>query len=59
MQIITSSGQIIEVDGVNHVPLEVDQLQIFAAQRYSIVMKADQPINNYCMVKICVTLSRY
>ncbi|EIN14729.1 laccase [Punctularia strigosozonata HHB-11173 SS5] len=38
---------IIEVDGVNTQPLVVDQIQIFAGQRYSIVMKADQPINNY------------
>ncbi|EIN14730.1 laccase [Punctularia strigosozonata HHB-11173 SS5] len=38
---------IIEVDGVNHQPLEVDSLQIYAGQRYSIVLKANQPINNY------------
>lgn len=29
---------IIEVDGVNSQPLNVDSLQIFAAQRYSIVV---------------------
>ncbi|EIN05334.1 laccase [Punctularia strigosozonata HHB-11173 SS5] len=38
---------IIEVDGVNHEPLEVDEIQIFAGQRYSIVMAADQPVDNY------------
>ncbi|KAI9429941.1 laccase [Lactarius psammicola] len=38
---------IIEVDGVNHQPLVVDSLQIFAGQRYSLVLKANQPVNNY------------
>ncbi|KAG5643756.1 hypothetical protein DXG03_009691 [Asterophora parasitica] len=38
---------IIEADGVNTQPLEVDSLQIYAGQRYSFVLKADQPIGNY------------
>ncbi|KAN0136677.1 laccase [Lactarius tabidus] len=38
---------IIEVDGVNHQPLVVDSLQIFAGQRYSVVLNANQPIGNY------------
>ncbi|KAJ6582112.1 multicopper oxidase/laccase [Mycena capillaripes] len=38
---------IIEVDGVNHKLLTVDSLQIFAGQRYSFVLHADQKINNY------------
>ncbi|KAH0582274.1 laccase, multicopper oxidase, benzenediol:oxygen oxidorectuctase [Termitomyces sp. 'cryptogamus'] len=38
---------IIEVDGVNHMPLTVDSLQIFSGQRYSVVVAALQPINNY------------
>ncbi|KAK0200634.1 laccase lcc5 [Desarmillaria ectypa] len=38
---------IIEVDGVNHVPYTVDEIQIFAAQRYSFVLNADQEIGNY------------
>ncbi|KAI0056143.1 laccase [Artomyces pyxidatus] len=38
---------IIEVDGGNVEPLLVDQIQIFAAQRYSVVVTANQPINNY------------
>ncbi|KAI0030501.1 yellow laccase [Vararia minispora EC-137] len=38
---------VIEVDGVNHQPLVVDNVQIFAAQRYSLVMTANQPISNY------------
>ncbi|KAI0923673.1 laccase [Taiwanofungus camphoratus] len=38
---------IIEADGVNTDPLPVDSIQIFAAQRYSFILKADQPVNNY------------
>jgi iron transport multicopper oxidase len=38
---------IIEVDGVNHQPLTVDNIQIFAGQRYSFVLTASQPIGNY------------
>ncbi|KAI0303035.1 laccase [Russula brevipes] len=38
---------IIEVEGTNVQPLEVDQIQIFAGQRYSFVLKANQPIDNY------------
>ncbi|KAJ6582130.1 laccase 3 precursor [Mycena capillaripes] len=38
---------IIEVDGVNHKPLTVDSLQIFAGQRYSFVLHADQKADNY------------
>ncbi|KAJ7479518.1 yellow laccase [Mycena latifolia] len=38
---------IIEVDSVNHKPLVVDSIQIFAGQRYSFVLTADQPVDNY------------
>ncbi|KAH9998717.1 laccase [Russula vinacea] len=38
---------IIEVDGVNTQPLLVDSIQIFAAQRYSIVVNASQAVDNY------------
>ncbi|KAI0035841.1 laccase [Vararia minispora EC-137] len=38
---------IIEVDGVNHQQLVVDQIEIFAAQRYSFVLAANQPVSNY------------
>ncbi|KAF9461174.1 laccase 2 precursor [Collybia nuda] len=38
---------IIEVDGVNVQPLTVDSIQIFAGQRYSFVLNANQPIANY------------
>nr|AAR01244.1 laccase 3 [Coprinopsis cinerea] len=38
---------VIEVDGVNHEPLVVDHIQIFAGQRYSFVLNANRPVNNY------------
>ncbi|KAH9008346.1 laccase [Lactarius deliciosus] len=38
---------VIEVDGNNVEPLLIDSLEIFAAQRYSVVVKADQPVGNY------------
>ncbi|KAJ7493127.1 yellow laccase [Mycena galericulata] len=38
---------IIEVDGVNTQPLTVDQIQIFAAQRYSFILNANQKVGNY------------
>ncbi|EMD32465.1 laccase precursor [Gelatoporia subvermispora B] len=38
---------VIEVDGVNAVPLTVDAIQIFAAQRYSFVLNANQTVDNY------------
>jgi iron transport multicopper oxidase len=38
---------VIEADGVLTEPLLVDQLQIFAAQRYSVVLVANQPVDNY------------
>ncbi|GLB41438.1 putative multicopper oxidase family protein [Lyophyllum shimeji] len=38
---------VIEADGEYTTPLEVDSLQIYAGQRYSVVMKANQPVGNY------------
>ncbi|KAF9493875.1 laccase [Pleurotus eryngii] len=38
---------IIETDGENTVPLDVDAIDIFASQRYSFVLHANQPIGNY------------
>ncbi|ESK85746.1 laccase [Moniliophthora roreri MCA 2997] len=38
---------IIEADGVNVEPVTVNKLTIFAAQRYSFVLCADQPVGNY------------
>jgi iron transport multicopper oxidase len=39
---------IIEADGVETSPLTVDSFQIFPAQRYSVVVTADKPVDNYC-----------
>ncbi|KAJ7083804.1 laccase [Mycena epipterygia] len=39
--------QIIEVDSVSHKPYTVDSLQIFAGQRYSFVLHANQKVDNY------------
>ncbi|KAK1220768.1 hypothetical protein PQX77_016444 [Marasmius sp. AFHP31] len=41
------SMAIIEADGVNHDPVTVDKFTIFAGQRYSAVVNADQPVGNY------------
>ncbi|KAF9461472.1 laccase [Collybia nuda] len=38
---------IIEADGINVKPLEVGSIQIFAGQRYSFVLVANQPVSNY------------
>ena len=38
---------VIEADTVNTQPLEVDSIQIFAAQRYSFVLEANQDVDNY------------
>ncbi|KAJ4473035.1 laccase 1 [Lentinula aciculospora] len=38
---------VIEADGVNHEPVVVDSIQIFAAQRYSFVLTANQSVDNY------------
>ncbi|KAJ7080204.1 laccase-4 [Mycena belliarum] len=38
---------VIEADSVATEPLAVDSIQIFAGQRYSFVLNADQPVNNY------------
>lgn len=38
---------IIEADGVNHEALDVDSLTIYAGQRYSFVLTANQTVDNY------------
>nr|AAW28939.1 laccase D [Trametes sp. 420] len=38
---------VIEVDGVNVEPVTVDSIQIYAGQRYSFVLTADQDVDNY------------
>ena len=39
--------QVIEVDGVSHEPLTGDFVDILAGQRYSVIITADQPVDNY------------
>nr|AEO22162.1 laccase [Pleurotus ostreatus] len=41
------SLQVIEADAVNIVPIVVDSIQIFAGQRYSFVLNANQTVDNY------------
>ncbi|KAI9508593.1 laccase [Russula earlei] len=38
---------VIEVEGTNVKPLLIDSLEIFAGQRYSVVVTANQPVSNY------------
>ncbi|KAJ3555038.1 hypothetical protein NM688_g2790 [Phlebia brevispora] len=38
---------VIEVDATNHEPLTVDSLTIYAGQRYSFILTADQAVDNY------------
>ncbi|EIW75314.1 laccase [Coniophora puteana RWD-64-598 SS2] len=38
---------VIETDGILIEPVEVDSIMVFAAQRYSVIVKADQPVDNY------------
>lgn len=38
---------VIEADSVNHVPTPADAVQIFVAQRYSLVLTANQTVGNY------------
>ncbi|KAK7450141.1 laccase, multicopper oxidase, benzenediol:oxygen oxidorectuctase [Stygiomarasmius scandens] len=38
---------VIEADGINHEPFTVDSIRIFAGQRYSLVLNANQPVGNY------------
>ncbi|EJD00037.1 laccase [Fomitiporia mediterranea MF3/22] len=38
---------VIEADGEETEPVTVDSLNIFAAQRYSVVVEMDQPVDNY------------
>ncbi|PFH46698.1 multicopper oxidase [Amanita thiersii Skay4041] len=40
---------VIETDGSETIPHEVDIVPLFPGQRVSVVVKADQPINNYCI----------
>ncbi|KIJ44606.1 multicopper oxidase, partial [Sphaerobolus stellatus SS14] len=49
-QIDNHTLTIIEDDGVPTVPYTVDAIQILAAQRYSVVVTANKPIANYCVL---------
>ncbi|KAJ7127169.1 laccase 1 [Mycena epipterygia] len=40
---------VIEADGINHQPLLVDSIPIFTGQRYSFILNANQPVDNYWM----------
>ncbi|KAG7446172.1 laccase lcc5 [Guyanagaster necrorhizus] len=46
-QIQDHNMTVIEVDGVNVEAYTVDEIQIFAGQRYSFVLTADQAVDNY------------
>jgi iron transport multicopper oxidase len=39
---------VIEADAVNHKTQVVDSIQIYAGQRYSFILNANQSIGNYC-----------
>lgn len=39
---------VIEADGVETEPVVVDELNIFAGQRYSVIVEANQTAGNYC-----------
>ncbi|KAF5390803.1 hypothetical protein D9757_004420 [Collybiopsis confluens] len=41
------SFTVIEADGVNHQPIVADSVQIFAGQRYSLILSANQSVSNY------------
>ncbi|KAL0062617.1 laccase, multicopper oxidase, benzenediol:oxygen oxidorectuctase [Marasmius tenuissimus] len=41
------SFTVIEADSINHEPVTADSVTIFAGQRYSLVMEANQPVGNY------------
>ncbi|KAJ7451413.1 laccase 17 [Mycena latifolia] len=38
---------VIETDGIETVPLTVSSFEIYVAQRYSIILNANQPVDNY------------
>lgn len=47
MPFITSSAQVIEVDGQSHQPVTGDYVDIYAGQRFSVIVTANQPVDNY------------
>ena len=49
--------QVIEADGVNHNPVVVDSLQIFAGQRYSVVVSTDDKSNTEMLIRSAASCS--
>ena len=47
MQLLTASQSVIEVEGNNVEPVAVDSIQIYAGQRYSFILTANQTASNY------------
>ncbi|KAK1228361.1 laccase, multicopper oxidase, benzenediol:oxygen oxidorectuctase [Marasmius sp. AFHP31] len=39
--------KVIEVDSINHQPVDTEGFRIFAGQRYSYILEANQPVDNY------------
>ncbi|KAL0063557.1 laccase, multicopper oxidase, benzenediol:oxygen oxidorectuctase [Marasmius tenuissimus] len=39
--------KVIEADGVSHQPVDTEGFRIFAGQRYSYILEANQPVENY------------
>jgi len=37
----------IEADGIEHDPVEVQNVDVYTAQRYSLILHANQPVDNY------------
>ena len=46
-ELTQTDTQVIEVDGVNHEALATDEITIYAGQRYSFVLNANQTVDNY------------
>jgi hypothetical protein len=47
-QIDGHSMNVIEADGITTKPYAVDSIDIYAGQRYSFILTANQTISNYC-----------
>ncbi|KIJ31701.1 multicopper oxidase, partial [Sphaerobolus stellatus SS14] len=45
--IANHSLTVIEADGISHQPLTVDSIQLLPGQRYSVVVNANQAVDNY------------
>ncbi|KAJ8096420.1 laccase, multicopper oxidase, benzenediol:oxygen oxidorectuctase [Marasmius tenuissimus] len=47
VQVEQGKRKVIEADGVNHQPVDTEGFRIFAGQRYSYILEANQPVDNY------------